>query len=281
MSNFTHNSQSLGEQIQNLAGDIAGLNDDQLGKALQHAREEFNLRDFYTISLWGYCAGNKTNDGYEVDYCSKPKASFWFNPVEIWNLNETGVDELFPSNLNRALDIYETVSKWMFVAYTVAVIATIIELIVGLSAIFSRLGSLVTSLVSGVAALFTVAASVTAITLFAVLKGTFNNVLEEYRVHGDLGRNIYVATFIASAFALAGTLFWLISSCCCSGRSPYHGDRKRGLLGGEKTPYSYERVGSPYMGPGHTSPLPTYTPGSHVPMQTYNRSEAYEPYRQV
>lgn len=152
MSNFTHNSQSLGEQIQNLAGDIAGLNDDQLGKALQHAREEFNLRDFYTISLWGYCAGNKTNDGYEVDYCSKPKASFWFNPVEIWNLNETGVDELFPSNLNRALDIYETVSKWMFVAYTVAVIATIIELIVGLSAIFSRLGSLVTSLVSGVCA---------------------------------------------------------------------------------------------------------------------------------
>lgn len=235
------------------------------------------MRDFYDIGLMGYCAGNKTSSGsYKVDYCSKPKSEFSFDPVSVWKLNSTTSkpEDLLPSNLKKALDTYKSVSKWMFIAYAVAFAATIVELVVGLTAIFSRLGSLVTSIVSGVAFLFTIAASVTATAMFAVLTGTFNSALKQYGMHGSMGKNIYVATWIASAFALGGSLFWLLSSCCCSGRSPYHGDRRRGRgITAEKAPYTYERVGSPYQ---HQ-----HQHQQNVPMETYQRQNAYEPFRHV
>lgn len=119
-------------------------------QALQQAKQDLNLQDFYDIGLWGYCSGNKTSNNFVVNFCSKPKAEFWFNPVDIWKLNNTGVQNLLPQNLQTALDTYQNVSKWMFIAYAVAFVATIVELLVGITAIFSRLGSLVTSLVSGV-----------------------------------------------------------------------------------------------------------------------------------
>lgn len=75
---------------------------------------------------------------------------FWFNPSEVWGLNETGVDTLFPKNLQKGLNGYEKAAKWMFVAYVVATISTAAELLVGISAVFSRLGSCVTTIVSGV-----------------------------------------------------------------------------------------------------------------------------------
>jgi hypothetical protein len=127
--------------------------------------------------------------------------------------------------------------------------------------------------------LFTIAASVTATVLFAVLTGTFDSALKQYGISGSMGQNIYVATYFAVLFSLAGTLFWLFSSCCCSGRSPFHGDRRgRGRLMAEKAPYTYERVESPYVG-GVSHPAANYNRNS-LPMQNI-RQDAYEPFRQV
>lgn len=123
----------------------------ELGEALEKADKDAEIRDFYDIGLWGYCTGNKTSNGdFDVDHCSSRKAMFWFNPSEVWGLNETGVDALFPESLQKGLSAYEKAAKWMFIAYFIAIISAVAELLVGISAIFSRLGSCVTTLVSGV-----------------------------------------------------------------------------------------------------------------------------------
>lgn len=289
LSNLTSaGGSSLADQAASALSDLTNLGSSSLEAALAEAIAADKIRDFYDVGLWGYCAGNKTSSGdYKVDYCSKAKAEFYFDPVEVWGLNSTSaassVEDILPTNLQKALNTYKAVSKWMFIAYIVAFAATALELIVGLLAICSRLGSLVCSIISGVAFFFTVAASITATVMFAVFLGTFNSALKQYGMHGSMGKNIYVATWIATAFALAGTFFWLFSSCCCAARSPYHGDRRsRGRVMAEKAPYNYERVSSPYAGHGGApaGPAAPYTQQHNVPMQTF-RQDAYEPFRHV
>lgn len=116
--------------------------------------------------------------------------------------------------------------------------------------------------------------------MFATVTGTFNENLKDYGIKGSMGKNIYVATWLAVAFSLGAGLFWMISSCCCSGKSPYNHKNKaaRGVTA-EKAPYTYEPLG-PYGTPapyGNTS-YPS-SAGNAVPVQT--RTNAYEPFRHV
>ena len=127
-----------------------------LDSAMNDAASQMNLKDFYTVGVWGYCSGNVTSNQFKTDFCSKPKAAFYFNPFEVWGMEDSGVEGALPSGLNKALNTYKSVSKWMFVAYIVAFIATILELVVGLFAICSRWGSCVTSLVAGVCSPFSI-----------------------------------------------------------------------------------------------------------------------------
>jgi SUR7/PalI family len=109
------------------------------------------LDDIYEIYLWNYCSGSKNGtDGVKLTKCSDRKASFWFNPVEVWNLNGTGAASVFPKAVQNGLNAYQKVSKWMFIAYVVALIATIVNVVTGVFAICSRWGSCVTSIVASV-----------------------------------------------------------------------------------------------------------------------------------
>jgi hypothetical protein len=123
-----------------------------LTTAFQQAKSTLNIKDFYTVSLWNYCSSSKSNSstaGTEVvDFCSPRQSEFWFNPVEVWGLNNTGAEQLFPKQLQDGLNAYQTAAKWMFIAYVVAVAVTALELLVGMLAIFSRWGSLFTTIIS-------------------------------------------------------------------------------------------------------------------------------------
>jgi hypothetical protein len=70
--------------------------------------------------------------------------------VEVWGLNGTGVESLFPKELKDGLNTYKNVSKYMFIVYVVALVATAIELLIGISAMFSRWGSFVTTFFAAV-----------------------------------------------------------------------------------------------------------------------------------
>jgi hypothetical protein len=253
-----------------------------------------NIYDYYEIYLSNYCAGS--GDGNTTtskpSYCSPRKASFYFNPLEVWGLNGTDIQQYVPKSLNDGLNVYAKVSKWLYTAYVVALCTTIGSFLVGFLAIFSRWGSFVTAIVSGVATLFTILAAVTSTVLFSTLTGTFNSVLRGYGIHLSVGTRMLALDYIAVIFSLAASLFWFVSICCCSGKSshPYSRDAY-----GKRNPgngvYSAAPLGSrgyqPIEGHGHQNSAQPW--GAHhrgVEMDTFGaqspykgRETAYEPFR--
>lgn len=100
--------------------------------------------------------------------------------------------------------------------------------------------------------------------MFSTLVTTLHEKLKDYNVKVSLSTHMLGVTWLATAFILIATLFWLFSACCCSGKSnPHHFRNKsapaselgltKGGLGNrgrnmrvEKTGAGYERVESPY-----------------------------------
>lgn len=275
----------------NLPGDlpIGGISDD----TTTAVKSALGVANLYHVSLWNYCSGDFQKNGRggvsdHITYCSPRKNEFWFNPIEVWHLeNSTVVDHLLSKELKAGLDTYRTVAKWMFVAFIIALISTIVEIFVGFLALFSRWGSLATTVVSTISSLFVIAFALTSTILYATLTGTFNEALKKYHVRGNMGRSIYITVWLATAFSLAAGLFWLFSSCCCSGRS----DRIKGYGDGpsrrrfrdEQGPYQYERVESPLRGGAPYQGGPGYqAPNAHHGMPLHNvtsKRTAYEPFR--
>lgn len=86
-----------------------------------------------------------------MTYCSPRKASFWFNPVDVWEFKSDVAEKVFSgTKLRDGLETYKKVANWMFIAYVVGLCATAAEIVVGIFAIFSRWGSFVTTIVSTV-----------------------------------------------------------------------------------------------------------------------------------
>lgn len=273
---------------------VAGTDiDNQLLKALQNAQSNKQIKDFYTVGLWNYCYGDKDGNSWTVDSCSSRKASFWFNPVEVWGLNQTAQaadnagNDVIPQKLQDGLDIYAKVVKFMFACYIIAGCVTLAEIVVGIFAIFSRWGSLVTTIVSCASSIIILAASATATGIYLTLTGVFDTVLKPYNINASLGGNMLGVTWLAVAFSWAAGLFWLFSTCCCSGKSDKRG---RKTVTVEKTPYTYERVASPYLGAQeHGTTGQHYSGGAYggqtgvqlqnMPSYGGKKTGAYEPFR--
>jgi hypothetical protein len=259
---------------------LQGIPGDDPLNSLLSSKGNQTLEDFYTVGLWNYCSGKKTgNDTYDLTFCSPSVAAYWFNPVEVWGLENSGLEAKFPSKLQDGLNAYHAVSKWMFIAYVVAFFATIAELVVGIFAIWSRWGSFATTIISCVSGIFIFLAALTSTITFAVLAGAFDSVLKSYDIKAVVGKSMLTTTWLAVAFSWAAGIFWLMSVCCCSGRSNSPANRPTRA---EKTPYTYERVASPFGAPGGAAAAGNRT--SDVPLKPmqYNepyKQNAYEPYR--
>lgn len=272
MKQFTSKSSA------NLAAGT-GKNLTNLGGALQAAKQQLNMYDYYTVYLRGYCGWNG-NDKYAN--CSSPEAMFTFNPIQVWGLK--GVESSMPKDMKTGLDTYLKVSKAMGVAYLVAVLTTGATMLVGISAIFSRWGSFATTFVATASWIFTLAGAAMATALFGTLQTVLNNDLEkQYGVKTTLGKQGYLLAWIGTAFTVGAGFFWLLSVCCCSGKSynAYGGGYNPGSAENrrtraEKTPYTYERVGSPEFGP-EGGQLPMGKMSSSAPKAEKNT--AYEPFR--
>ncbi|KAI4144510.1 MAG: hypothetical protein LQ341_002646 [Variospora aurantia] len=169
------------------------LTDAFLNRTTDVVKDALDVKDFYHVSLWNYCAGDFDNGTDKVTYCSPRKNEFWFNPIDLWGLNNySNIEQLFSEQLRDGLNAYRVAAKWMFIAYVIAVVATIVEIFVGIFALFSRIGSLATTIVSTISSLFIVGFALTATILYSVLLGSFNEALEKYNVRGSLGRDMYL-----------------------------------------------------------------------------------------
>lgn len=203
-----------------MAGGTSGSNLSVLGGALEAAKQELNMYDYYTVYLRGYCGWNG-NDVYAN--CSSPETIFYFDAIKIWGLdgNTTGTDleALLPKSLRDGLSTYEKVSKAMSVVYIIASAATVGTLLIGISAIFSRWGSFATTFFAAASSIFMVAGSVVATALFFTLKKVLNDALDkEYGIVTSTGQRGFILTWVGTAFAVGAGFFWLLSVCCCSGR---------------------------------------------------------------
>lgn len=307
--------------------DVSGGGDSEtLTAALQLAQQNGGLADFYNVYLWNYCSSDNADNS--LDYCSKRTSEYVFDPVEVWGLNATSAvaqatatssgDNAIESQIaeieqntkeleqqilgksgQKALDAYKKVAKWMFIAYEISFWTTLATIVLAILAIWSRIGSFLTWIASIVSTLFTFAAVLTSTILFSVLVGSLQAILDDYGIKLSLGNHALAVTWLAVAFSVAATFFWLCSVCCCSGRSnPHHKSNKGGLWGAEPKGQGYgnygrgrglqvqqtgggagyERVASPYMGmEGDRVPLQQYPqqPAGHFRGQ----SGAYEPFR--
>lgn len=269
--NLEHMSASAvnTQQVQTLLNqaNLPAIGVNQVQNAVSQIQHGVNVKDFYSVGLWGYCDGYITNNTvYHTNWCSQPKAEFYFNPLRVWGLDNSAMKSQLPSGYNNAMKMYRDASKWMFIAYILSFVTTILELIVGFSAIFSRWGSCATTLISTAAFCFTAAASITATVLFTILKASVEGPLKPYGIRGYMGARMFATTWLAVVFALGASIFWMFSSCCCSGRD----SDNRDSFAGEKSPYDYGPLGS-----NHNTAYPP--PGNHtndIPMG----NTGYQPY---
>ncbi|KAJ5174980.1 uncharacterized protein N7482_000857 [Penicillium canariense] len=289
LQNISSEGSKTTTEIENILSEhgITSVTSSEVSDVLSKLQEDSTLADFYQIGLWGYCDGAINNNTANVTECSKPKSEFYFDPFYVWGLEDSDVKDELPSDYTKAMKVYKAVSKWMFIAYLVAFIVTIVEILVGFFAICSRWGSCVTTFFAVLAFLFTTAASITSTVLFSVFKSSLSSTLDAYGITLTLGKNIYAATWLAVVFSLAAVIFWTFSICCCSGRSPYgnrNNNNARGITA-EKAPYTYEPLGAGQHPHGHqhnTSYPPPAAHGGEYPMTNTNqRSNAYEPFRHV
>lgn len=148
-------------------------NTTELELALKDAQDAHLLADVYQIHLWNYCSSD-SSDG-NTDYCSAKHAEFYFNIMDVWQLNSTSTtgtgtssadnpvasaiasaknntealeSKLLGKSAKDALDAYRDVSKWMFIAYEVSFWTTLATIVCSVFAIFSRIGSFFTWLFS-------------------------------------------------------------------------------------------------------------------------------------
>jgi hypothetical protein len=126
--------------------------DSNLLQSLQGAASSKDLKDFYQVGLWSYCEGDKDDKtGVEtITWCSKSKSNFWFDPFSVWELKDTSAQKIAGDDMQKGLDTYKKVAGWMVWSFGLALLLSVAEFIIGFFAIFSRWGSLITTIVSTV-----------------------------------------------------------------------------------------------------------------------------------
>ena len=181
---------------------------------------------FYHVGLWSYCHGTLTNkthfdnqDASKTDivtHCTKRRFPFWFNPVEVWGLNQTVGQTVYGKELDKALVAYKRTSIWMSVAYVLSIISIVLELLVGLALIKLRRTGLITTLFNACSSILLPAFAIPSLALYSSLVGTFNHLLTNYNIHGTLGVTIYLFAWSAVLCSWLPGIIWMIGSCCCA-----------------------------------------------------------------
>ncbi|KAH0551123.1 hypothetical protein GP486_007532 [Trichoglossum hirsutum] len=236
-------------------------------------------KDVYAIYLWNYCSGNLKDGVQDLNFCSKPNRWF-FDLYSLWST--WGIKIAEPGSKWYWL---RTTPKSMLVAYNIATAASILQVLVGFSAIFSRWGSFVTLFFSGVSRVaehthtdththpssipilrsracrawmltkshvqlsFCMFLSASALST-AIYNTLVQRINELDNIHARRGSNIFIASWIGTALSLGAVALWAFSTCCVSGK-----DKKKPRVKPEKTPYTYDRVAEPYVDSSDTQNL--------------------------
>lgn len=235
---------------------------------------DLGLHDFYQAHLWGECHGEITEkDGksvWTVKECTKPSALYHFDMIKLFTSGEVKDairEEDLPETVLKVNKTLKVLSNVMTASYVLGAIASAVTFFVGWFGLLSRWGSCVTTIFAGVGFLFLLVGNSIMTAIYAAINEGFKRGLKDFGVVAHLNKRTVIIAWVGVAFSFASALFWMFSTCCCSGRS----SRIMGTTHNstsEKAPYSYEAVATPYQSKSNHSV-------SAAPVQT----AGYEPYR--
>lgn len=256
----------------------------KIGEKSETAKK-LDLEDFYSSYIWNYCYGDiKEGNKWKIGDCKKSSLGYAFSLQRIVDeKSDTDEDTIqYPDSVRKIQKTINASSKIMAYAYLFGMVTTLATFIIGWFGLLSRWGSCATLLFADAACAFLFIASLCATILGYSLKGAINKTQDEFGVKAYVGTKFISATWVCWLFSFGATVFWLFSTCCCSGRTQrVMGDRKAAKKGSMlpvvRTPYTYERV---------SSPSPYAVKGAHhgtsdnsLPMHPYPGGTSYEPMR--
>ncbi|KAI5920731.1 SUR7/PalI family-domain-containing protein [Camillea tinctor] len=232
--------------------------------------EDLGLANVYDFNLWGYCVtpqnGSQNCTRAKYNWAATELNTSW---VETF-ADVAGLNITIPDELNDGLTLFKTVSRWTEIVYIISMVLLGLELFVGIFTACSRAISCLTWLVSGFATAAVIAAAVMMTVMASVVVGAVKGVADDYGVESNLNNNFLATVWIGVAFALAASLFWLFSACCC--KAERRSSHKRGGSETEK----FLPTGS-YVPLGEQNGQNGYSNGSN--QRGGARSDlAYEPY---
>ncbi|KAE8453081.1 hypothetical protein EG329_012268 [Mollisiaceae sp. DMI_Dod_QoI] len=192
---------------------------------LNSLARSLGLHDFYQVGLWNFCEGYD-NEG--ITFCSKPKALYWFNPVDVL-LNEllSGATIALPAQINNILNLIKIASHVMFGFFLTGICMSFVSIFLAPITLYSRWWSLPLAIWAFIAALVTTAATI----IGTVMSIIFKNVATSQaglNIGADIGVDMFAFMWIASAFSIFGWLAHLCLCCCCASRRDIRTGRKKG-----------------------------------------------------
>ncbi|OJJ52124.1 hypothetical protein ASPSYDRAFT_214626 [Aspergillus sydowii CBS 593.65] len=208
------NSSSL--QQRNVVDSITGSAENtvsQIGGHVQDLSDQLHslLPEYYAVGLWSYCEGKRGAQTFSN--CTGPSASFSFDLVDILSSRLGLANGVLADWTQPVLKGYRRVSHWIVAAYMMAFIAAFIAVVTGL--VGFPLAKLVAIISSAVSSLLVIGASVTVTIMYQLLTRGLNSTLEPAGISASLGPRMLATSWLAVAFSVGSSLFWIVERCCC------------------------------------------------------------------
>lgn len=116
-------------------------------KSLSFIPTESSLKS-YRVGLWSYCREETSLGAVQTTNCAPPSRDFWFNPLDIWTLEDPSLQKTLADDLSPGLKAYRRIVVFIKVAFILATVLTAAELFAIIFAIFTRAASAVGLLLS-------------------------------------------------------------------------------------------------------------------------------------
>jgi hypothetical protein len=155
------------------------------------------LAKSYTTFLFTFCGTS----------CSG-KFGFHFDPLTDLKLDTTSLQGSFPSSFTKTISEYASVAWFLDIAYLLAFLFNLFTII--LSCLNSPV---ITAVTSGLTTLFLLAASGAGLGVFMKVKGSFNSALSHSGIQTDLGKQLFILSWIATTTSLLASIISCIHSC--------------------------------------------------------------------
>jgi hypothetical protein len=220
------------------------------------------IQNFYTVGLWGYCAGAGDNTtrsilsfgqktAQTVNFCSPRSLQYGFDPSSVWGLSTSTQTRLFGQDFSSFINDNYLMNnrRWISTLYILAVTSTSLQILIGIGGLFSRLGSVFTTIASFFTSAFIFAFAILSTITYGRMIQLSSGGLANLGITITGGPTMFAYMWCAWAASFIGGLFWAFSSCCCSGHR--HEDKGKMNMS-ERTPYTYERMAEAPFGSTQT-----------------------------